>query len=161
MRMTLLSSEVDARVGGQPRLVFDHGGAEPAAFFGTYVEVRPSRASRGPMRKLARAAVTTVAFEEHGGKTLVVLRESYPSRKRSTLPAPEQPMQSARRSISWTSFSSPWVRARDIKRDVDHSRFVRSSRHTGPGLSGPRYVVLSVRHECVGAVQRIAITCGD
>src|SRR5215831_19399312 len=35
------------------------------------------------------------------------------------MPAPEQPMQWARRSISWTSFSSPWVRARDSNRDVD------------------------------------------
>src|SRR5207245_2239403 len=38
MGMTLLSCEVDARVGGKYRLVFDHGGPEPAAFFGTYVE---------------------------------------------------------------------------------------------------------------------------
>src|SRR5262245_21132763 len=30
-------------------------------------------------------------------------------------------MQWARRSISWTSFSSPWVRARDSNRDVDLS----------------------------------------
>jgi hypothetical protein len=28
-------------------------------------------------------------------------------------------MQWARRSISWTSFSSPWARARDSNRDVD------------------------------------------
>ena len=35
MGMTLLSCEVDARIGGSYRLVFDHGGAEPAAFFGT------------------------------------------------------------------------------------------------------------------------------
>src|SRR5215217_8762187 len=28
-------------------------------------------------------------------------------------------MQWSRRSISWTSFSSPWVRARDSNRDVD------------------------------------------
>src|SRR3954452_15069452 len=41
MGMTLLSCEVDARVGGKYRLVFDHGGPEPAAFFGTYVEVTP------------------------------------------------------------------------------------------------------------------------
>jgi hypothetical protein len=31
---------------------------------------------------------------------------------------PEQPMQCSRRSISWTSFSSPWVRARDSNRVV-------------------------------------------
>src|SRR3712207_840811 len=40
MGMTLLSCEVDARVGGKYRLVFDHD-PEPAAFFGTYVEVKP------------------------------------------------------------------------------------------------------------------------
>ncbi len=39
--MTLLSCEVDARVGGRYRLVFDHGGPEPAAFFVTYVEAKP------------------------------------------------------------------------------------------------------------------------
>src|ERR1044072_4665348 len=41
MGMTLLSCEVDARVGGKYRLVFEHDGPEPAAFFGTYVEVKP------------------------------------------------------------------------------------------------------------------------
>src|SRR5690242_8206988 len=41
MGMTLLSCELDARVGGKYRLVFDHGGSEPAAFFGTYTEVKP------------------------------------------------------------------------------------------------------------------------
>src|SRR2546422_4903307 len=58
----------------------------------------------------------------------------------STLPAPEQPMQWSRRSISWTSFSSPWVRARDSNRDVDlavgrpivpaHTGRGRSEEHT-------------------------------
>ena len=37
--MTLLSCEMDPRVGGKYRLEFDVGGPEPAAFFGTYVEV--------------------------------------------------------------------------------------------------------------------------
>ena len=46
MGMTLLSCEVDARVGGKYRLEFDVGGPEPAAFFGTYIEVTPySRAA--------------------------------------------------------------------------------------------------------------------
>jgi uncharacterized protein YndB with AHSA1/START domain len=69
MGMSLLSCEVDARVGGKYRLVFDHGGPEPAAFFGTYEE----GGEGGP--------VTTVTFEEKGGKTLVVLRESYLSKE--------------------------------------------------------------------------------
>src|SRR6267142_7121192 len=38
---SLLSCELDVRVGGTYRLVFSHGGSEPMAFFGRYVEVTP------------------------------------------------------------------------------------------------------------------------
>ena len=82
MGMTLLSCEVDARVGGKYRLVFDHGGPEPAAFFGTYVEVEPySRLAWTNDEGGEGGSVTTVTFEEKGGKTLVVLRESHPSKE--------------------------------------------------------------------------------
>jgi len=82
MGMTLLSCEVDARVGGKYRLVFDHGGPEPAAFFGTYVEVKPySRLAWTNEEGGEGGPVTTVTFEEKGGKTLVVLHESYPSKE--------------------------------------------------------------------------------
>ena len=82
MGMTLLSCEVDARVGGKYRLVFDHGGAEPAAFFGTYVEVTPySRLAWTNEEGGEGGSVTTVTFEERGGKTLVVLHERYPSKE--------------------------------------------------------------------------------
>jgi len=74
--------EVDARVGGKYRLVFDHGGPEPAAFFGTYVEVKPySRLAWTNEEGGEGGPVTTVTFEEKGGKTLVVLHESYPSKE--------------------------------------------------------------------------------
>ena len=82
MGMTLLSCEVDARVGGKYRLEFDVGGPEPAAFFGTYVEVNPySRLAWTNEEGGEGGSVTTVTFEEKGGKTLVVLRESYPSKE--------------------------------------------------------------------------------
>ncbi len=82
MGMTLLSCEVDARVGGKYRLVFDYGGPEPAAFFGTYVEVEPySRLSWTNDEGGEGGPVTTVTFEEEGGRTLVVLHESYPSKE--------------------------------------------------------------------------------
>ena len=83
MGMKLLSCEVDARVGGKYRLVFDHGGAEPAAFFGTYVEVKPySRlAWTNEEGGEESGSVTTVTFEEKGGRTLVVLRETSPSKE--------------------------------------------------------------------------------
>lgn len=82
MGMTLLSCELDARVGGKYRLVFETGGPEPAAFFGTYVEVKPySRLAWTNDEGGEGGTVTTVTFEEKSGKTLVVLHESYPSKE--------------------------------------------------------------------------------
>src|SRR5467141_5195624 len=82
MGMTLLSCEVEPRVGGKYRPVFDHGGPEPAAFFGTYVEVKPySRLAWTNEEDGEDGPVTTVPFEEKGGNTLVVLRERYPSKE--------------------------------------------------------------------------------
>ncbi len=79
--MTLLSCEIDARVGGKYRLVFDHD-PEPVAFFGTYVEVQPySRLAWTNEEGGEGVPVTTVTFEEQGGKTLVVLRETHPSKE--------------------------------------------------------------------------------
>src|SRR5262245_50490526 len=75
MGMTLLSCEVDARVGGKYRLVFD-AVPEPFTFFGTYVEVKPySRLAWTNEEGGEAGPVTTVTFEEKGGKTLVVLHE--------------------------------------------------------------------------------------
>jgi uncharacterized protein YndB with AHSA1/START domain len=81
MGMTLLSCEIDARVGGKYRLVFDHD-PEPVAFFGTYVEVQPnSRLAWTNEEGSEEAPVTTVTFEEKAGKTLVVLTERHPSKE--------------------------------------------------------------------------------
>lgn len=82
MGMKLLSCELDARVGGKYRLEFDVGAPEPAAFFGTYVEVQPySRLAWTNDEGGEGGSVTTVTFEEQGGRTLVVVRESYPSKE--------------------------------------------------------------------------------
>jgi len=81
MGMTLLSCEVDARVGGKYRLVFDHD-PEPVAFFGTYVEVTPNARLAWTNEEGGEGgSVTTVTFEEQGGRTLVVVRETYPSKE--------------------------------------------------------------------------------
>jgi uncharacterized protein YndB with AHSA1/START domain len=81
MGMTLLSCELDARVGGKYRLVFDHS-PEPVAFFGTYVEVKPySRLAWSNDEGGEGGSVTTVTFEETTGTTLVVLTERYPSKE--------------------------------------------------------------------------------
>src|SRR3954471_2340402 len=82
MGMTLVSCELDARVGGKYRLAFDVGGPEPVAFFGTYVEVKPhSRLAWTNEEGGEGGPVTTVTFEDKGGKTLVVLHESHPSKE--------------------------------------------------------------------------------
>ena len=82
MGMKLLSCEIDARVGGKYRLEFDTGTPEPAAFFGTYVEVQPnSRLAWTNDEGGEGASVTTVTFEEKNGKTLVVLREQFASKE--------------------------------------------------------------------------------
>jgi uncharacterized protein YndB with AHSA1/START domain len=82
MGMKLLSCAMDARVGGKYRLEFDVGAPEPVAFFGTYVEVQPnSRLAWTNEEGGEDGSVTTVTFEEKGGRTLVILRETYPSKE--------------------------------------------------------------------------------
>jgi len=79
--LTVLSCEMDARVGGGYRLVFGCDGAEPAAFFGKYLEVeRPARLA-WTNEESPDGAVTTVTFEEKGGKTVVVMHDLYPSKE--------------------------------------------------------------------------------
>jgi uncharacterized protein YndB with AHSA1/START domain len=78
--MVLLSCEVDARVGGSYRLVFDFS-PEPMAFFGTYVEVTPhSRLSWTNDESGEGGPLTTVTFEEKDGKTLVTVVDRFPSK---------------------------------------------------------------------------------
>ena len=79
--LTLLSCEMDVRVGGGYRLVFA-ADPEPMAFFGRYLEVTP------PTRLVwtndeggENGAVTTVTFEERDGKTLLVLHERHASKE--------------------------------------------------------------------------------
>ena len=81
--LSLLSCEMDVRVGGTYRLVFSHPGSqEPMAFFGRYNEVMPhSRLVWTNEEAGDDGAVTTVTFEERGDRTLVVMRDLYPSKK--------------------------------------------------------------------------------
>jgi len=79
--LSLLSCELDVRVGGTYRLVFSHNGSEPMAFFGRYLEVTPhSRLVWTNDEGDDGGAVTTATFEEQGGKTLLVLHDLYPSK---------------------------------------------------------------------------------
>jgi uncharacterized protein YndB with AHSA1/START domain len=81
--LSLLSCDMDVRVGGTYRLVFSHpASSEPMAFFGRYVEVTPhSRLVWTNDEGGEDGPVTTVTFEERGAGTLVVMRDLYPSKE--------------------------------------------------------------------------------
>ncbi len=80
--MTLLSCEADVRVGGKYRFVFGHGASKPMEFFGRYIEVTPpSRLVWTNEEGDGGEAITTVTFEDKGGKTLLVLHELHPSKE--------------------------------------------------------------------------------
>jgi uncharacterized protein YndB with AHSA1/START domain len=82
MGMSLLSCEADVRTGGRYRFVIGHGDAKPMEFFGRYVEVTPhSRLVWTNEEAGDDGSVTTVTFEEKGGKTLLVMHELYPSKE--------------------------------------------------------------------------------
>ena len=78
--MSLLSCEMDVRVGGRYRLEFAHGDSQ-MAFFGTYKEVTPHSRLVWTNDESDGGAVSTVTFEERGGKTLLVYHELYPSKE--------------------------------------------------------------------------------
>ena len=81
--VSFLSCEADVRVGGTYRFVFAHPASEqPMAFFGRYVEVTPhSRLVWTNDEGGDGGAVTTVTFDEKGGKTLLVMHDLYPSKE--------------------------------------------------------------------------------
>ena len=80
MSMSLLSCEMDVRVGGRYRLEFSHEGST-WAFFGTYKEVTPHSRLVWTNEESEDGAITTVTFEEKDGKTLLVMHELYPSKE--------------------------------------------------------------------------------
>ena len=80
--VSLLSCEMDVRVGGGYRLMVRHGTSEPMAFFGKYLEVTPhSRLVWTNDEGDEGGAVTTVTFEEKAGRTLLVMHELYSSKE--------------------------------------------------------------------------------
>jgi uncharacterized protein YndB with AHSA1/START domain len=82
MGMVLRSCEMDVRAGGGYRLVFGPDAAHTAEFFGRYVEVTPpSRLVWTNDEAGDAGSVTTVTFEEQGGKTLLVVHDLYPSKE--------------------------------------------------------------------------------
>ena len=79
--VSLLSCEADVRVGGRYRFELGHEASKPMAFFGRYLEVTPHSRLVWTNEESDDGAVTTVTFEEKGGKTLLVMHELYPSKE--------------------------------------------------------------------------------
>ena len=76
--ITMLSCEMDVRVGGKYRVVFGPG----AEFYGTYIDVTPhTRLVWTNEEGDQGVQVTTVTFEEKDGKTLLVMHDLYPSKE--------------------------------------------------------------------------------
>lgn len=79
--ITLLSCEMDVRVGGTYRLVFQVDPTTTMAFFGRYLEVSPpSRLVWTNEEGEGDPVVTTVTFDEDQGRTRVVVHDLYPTK---------------------------------------------------------------------------------
>jgi len=79
--VALLSVEMDVRVGGTYRFVFQADPTTTMAFFGRYLEVSPpSRLVWTNEEGDGEAVVTTVTFDEEGGRTRLVVHDLYPSK---------------------------------------------------------------------------------
>lgn len=81
--LTLTACELDVREGGSYRLVFEHPAApDGMVFHGRYVEVTPpSRLVWTNDEAGADGQVTTVTFKEDAGRTRVVVRDLYPTKR--------------------------------------------------------------------------------
>lgn len=80
--MSFVSCEADVRTGGTYRFVFSHPAFEqPVAFFGRYIDVAPHSRIVWTNEESPDGPISTVTFEETGDKTLLVLRELYPSKQ--------------------------------------------------------------------------------
>jgi len=77
--VSLVGCDMDVRTGGKYRLEFGAGGADTMAFYGKYLDVVPDERIVWTNDEAEEGAVTTVTFEEQGGKTLLTFHELYPS----------------------------------------------------------------------------------
>jgi len=76
--ISLISCDLDVRTGGKYRLEFG-AGEDTMAFYGKYLDVVPNERIVWTNDEGEEGAVTTVTFEDRGGKTLLTFHELYPS----------------------------------------------------------------------------------
>jgi uncharacterized protein YndB with AHSA1/START domain len=79
MGAVLGACEIDARTGGGYRITFGDGGPNSATFFGKYLEVTPPSRLVWTNEESDDAPVTTVTFEDEGGRTRLIFTELYRS----------------------------------------------------------------------------------
>ncbi len=77
----LRACEMDVRTGGGYRLEFGHDAANAMAFFGKYTEVIPPSKIVWTNEESGEITVTTVTFQDQGGKTLLTFSELYPTKE--------------------------------------------------------------------------------
>ncbi|WP_029936585.1 SRPBCC family protein [Sphingomonas sp. UNC305MFCol5.2] len=77
--ISLVSCDMDVRTGGKYRLEFGAGGSDTMAFYGKYLDVVPNERIVWTNDEGEEGAITTVTFEDQGGKTLLTFHEAYPS----------------------------------------------------------------------------------
>jgi len=87
--VSLVACDMDVRTGGKYRLEFG-AGEDTMAFYGKYLDVVPGERIVWTNDEGEEGAVTTVTFEDQGGKTLLTFHEVYP-----TTEALEEAMQGA------------------------------------------------------------------
>jgi len=75
------SCEMDVRTGGTYRLEFGEDAENSWAFFGKYTEVVPNERIVWTNEEDENGAISTVTFEDKGGKTRVTFSEVYPSKQ--------------------------------------------------------------------------------
>ena len=79
--VSLVGCDMDVRTGGKYRLEFGSADGGTMAFYGKYLHVVPDERIVWTNDEGEEGAVTTVTFEEQGGKTLLTFHEIYPSKE--------------------------------------------------------------------------------
>jgi uncharacterized protein YndB with AHSA1/START domain len=76
--ISLVGCEMDVRTGGKYRLEFAAGDGT-MAFYGKYLDVVPNKRIVWTNDEGEAGAITTVTFQDQGGKTLLTFHEAYPT----------------------------------------------------------------------------------
>ena len=79
--VSIVSCDMDVRTGGKYRLEYGASGSDTMAFYGKYLEVVLDERIVWTNDEGEEGAVTTVTFEDQGGKTLLNFHEIYPSKE--------------------------------------------------------------------------------